>query len=44
MDKVLRKKENWELMAILLEKSLSYDNDPIKIGSQLKDKSREKVP
>jgi len=31
-------------MAILLEKSLSYDNDPIKIGSQLKDKYREKVP
>jgi hypothetical protein len=29
-------------MAILLEKSLSYDNDPIKIGSQLKNKSSEK--
>ena len=44
MEKILRKKENWELMAIILEKSLSYDNDPIKIGSQLKDKSRYKVP
>jgi hypothetical protein len=31
-------------MAILLEKSLSYDNDPIKIGSQLKKKSHEKDP
>lgn len=44
MDKILRKKENWELIAVLLEKSISYDNDLIKIGSQLKEKSREKEP
>ena len=44
MDKILRKKENWELIAVLLEKSFSYDNDLIKIGSQLKEKSREKEP
>jgi hypothetical protein len=39
VDKAMRKKENWEFIAGLIQKSLSYDNDPIKIGNQLRDKA-----
>ncbi len=33
IEKLLRKKENWELISGLIEQSLSKDNDPIRIGS-----------
>jgi hypothetical protein len=44
VEKLLRKKENRELISILVQKSIYYDNNPIKIGSELKDKSCDKDP
>jgi hypothetical protein len=38
VDKLLRQKENWGLMAMLIETALNIDEDPIRIGSQIKEK------